>query len=170
MIPCNMRFWLRIGEYTMENALIRLAKISDYDAVETIMKQVQQLHIDWRPDLYRMGETVFPYEMYVDAVNSETFIVAEAGEKIVGFLFYQLVHIENDNQVSRDVMFIDSMGVDELYRGKGIGHQLFAYVKDIKLEKKIDKIELQVNARNVRAREMYEKCGFQEKAVTMELA
>lgn len=154
----------------MEKVFIRLANENDYDAVEAIMKQVQQLHIDWRPDLYRMGDVVFPHKMYIDAVKNETFIVAEIEEKIVGFLFYQLVHIENENQVSRNVMFIDSMGVDELYRGKGIGHQLFAYVKGIKQEKNIDKIELQVNARNIRAREMYEKYGFQEKAVTMELA
>lgn len=153
----------------MENVLIRLAKISDYDAVEAIMKQVQQLHIEWRPDLYRMGETVFSYEMYVDAVNSATFIVAETDEKVVGFLFYQLVHIENDNQVSRNVMFIDSMGVDEAYRSRGIGHELFEYVKGIKQEKNIDKIELQVNAKNVRAREMYEQCGFKKKAIIMEL-
>lgn len=153
----------------MENVLIHLAKANDYDAVEAIMKQVQQMHIEWRPDLYRMGEVVLPYEMYLDAVKSGTFIVAEADEKIVGFLFYQLVHIENDNQVSRDVLFIDSMGVDVAFRGKGIGHQLLAYVKHIKQEKNIDKIELQVNARNVCAREMYEKCGFRDKAVIMEL-
>lgn len=148
---------------------IRLANENDYNAVEIIMRQVQQLHIDWRPDLYKMGEVVFPLEMYMDAIQKGTFVVAEVDGKVVGFLYYEIVHIENDNQVSRNVMFIDSMGVDESYRGKGVGHQLFDYIKNIKQEMNIDKIELQVNSQNVNAREMYEKYGFKEKAITMEL-
>lgn len=153
----------------MEKILVRLANASDYNDVEAIMKQVQQLHVDWRPDLYKMGEIVFPYEMYLHAVEDGTFLVAEWDEKIVGFLFYQLVHIENDNQISRNVIFIDSMGVDASFRGKGVGHQLFDHVKKIKQERNVDKIELQVNAKNTRAREMYGKYGFKEKAVTLEL-
>lgn len=154
----------------MQEIKVRRAQIEDYDAIEIIMKQVQQMHIEWRPDLYKMGSVVLPYEMYEAAVAEGTFIVAEMNNNVVGFLAYELRHIENDNQVGRNVLFIDSMGVDEAFRGKGIGHLLFEYVKNLKQNRKIDKIELQVNAKNVRAREMYEKCGFAEKAIVMELA
>ncbi len=40
---------------------IRNAKPEEYGAVEAIMKQVQQMHIDWRPDIYRYSDTVLPY-------------------------------------------------------------------------------------------------------------
>lgn len=39
----------------------------------------------------------------------------------------------------------------------------------LKKSGKIDQIELQVNSMNQNARKMYEKYGFREKAVTMEL-
>lgn len=148
---------------------IRHAKIEDYEDVEKIMRQVQQMHIDWRPDLYKMGRIMFPYEMYLNAVEKHCFIVAEEEKKVVGFLFYEVIHIENDNQVARNVLYVDSMGIEETYRRRGIGHLLFDYVREIKKSGKIDQIELQVNSMNQNARKMYEKYGFREKAVIMEL-
>ena len=61
------------------------------------------------------------------------------------------------------------MAVDEAYRGMGIGHLFFDKIKEIKAEKKLDGIELQVNAKNKAAYEMYLKCGFTEKSINMEL-
>ena len=51
----------------------------------------------------------------------------------------------------------------------GIGHHFFEMLKDLKKEKHFDGIELQVNAKNVAAYEMYKKCGFTEKSINMEL-
>lgn len=78
-------------------------------------------------------------------------------------------HVGSDKQVKRDVLFIDAMAVDEAYRGKGIGHQMFDVVKQIAKEKQLDGIELQVNARNAKAKAMYESYGFTEKSINMEL-
>lgn len=66
-------------------------------------------------------------------------------------------------------MFIDSMAVDEKYRGKGIGHELFGFVRKICAQQDYDGLELQVNAKNIAAKKMYEKYGFTEKSVNMEL-
>lgn len=78
-------------------------------------------------------------------------------------------HIESPVHVTRDVVFVDSMVVDREYRGKGIGHLFFDKLKEIKEAKKLDGIELQVNARNTMAYEMYKKYGFTEKSINMEL-
>ena len=45
----------------------------------------------------------------------------------------------------------------------------FEMLKDLKKEKHFDGIELQVNAKNVAAYEMYKKYGFTEKSINMEL-
>ena len=45
----------------------------------------------------------------------------------------------------------------------------FEMLKNLKKEKHFDGIELQVNAKNVAAYEMYKKCGFTEKSINMEL-
>ena len=78
-------------------------------------------------------------------------------------------HIETPAHVTRDLVFIDSMAVDELFRGKGVGHVFFSLVKEIATKKNADGIELQVNARNKQAYEMYTKYGFTEKSINLEL-
>ena len=76
---------------------------------------------------------------------------------------------ESPAHVIGNVIFIDTMAIDEQYRGQGIGHKMFEFLKNMKIEKNMDGIELQVNARNIAAYEMYKKCGFTEKSINMEL-
>ena len=153
----------------MGNIVVRYAKNSDYEMVEVLMKQVQKMHVEWRPDIYKMGETVLPKDVFEKAANEENFIVAEVDEIVVGLLFFYVYHRENENSVTRDVLYVDSMAVHEEFRGKGIGHALFDYVKTTAKEKQIAAIELSVNAKNSDAMAMYRKYGFGEKSITMEM-
>lgn len=148
---------------------IRNARLDEYKSVEAIMKQVQQMHIDWRPDIYKYSETVLPLEIYEQAVKDETFFVAEYEENVAGVLFIIYRHIENPIQVTRNIIFVDSMAVDENYRRKGIGHAFFDFLKELRNQKGFDRIELQVNAKNKAAYEMYLNCGFTDKSINMEL-
>lgn len=153
----------------MENYIIRYARKEDYKAVEVIMKQVQDLHINWRPDIYKQADVILPQDMFDEAVDEERFVVAEADEKVIGILCFVHRHIEFPHQVTRDILYVDSLAVDEDYRGKGVGHLLLDFVKCIAKEKNFDGIELQVNAKNSRAKQMYESYGFTEKSINMEL-
>ena len=78
-------------------------------------------------------------------------------------------HIESPANITRDIIFIDMMAVAEKYRGLGVGHKMFEFLKKMKIEKNMDGIELQVNAKNIAAYEMYRKYGFTEKSINMEL-
>lgn len=148
---------------------IRNSKLEEYEAIESMMKQVQQMHIDWRPDIYKHSETVLPFEIYEQAVKDKTFFVAEYEGNVAGILFIVYRHIENPIQVTRNIIYVDSMGVDEKYRGKGIGHAFFDFLKELKNEKGFDGIELQVNAKNEAAYKVYSDYGFTNKSITMEL-
>lgn len=148
---------------------IRNARADEYETVESIMKQVQQMHVSWRPDIYKCSETVLPFEVYEQAVKEKTFFVAEYEGTVAGILFVIYRHIENPNLVTRDIIFIDSMAVDEKYRGKGIGHAFFDFLKVLKKEKGYDGIELQVNAKNEAACKMYTEYGLTIQSVNMEL-
>ena len=153
----------------MEQITIRYAEPQDYPQVESIMQQVQDMHVTWRPDIYKRGNVVLPPEVFDKAVQSREFIVAEADGQIVGLLFFMIRHVENSNQVTRNILFIDSMAVAEGCRGQGVGRSLFAFVKEIRKQRNLDGIELQVNAKNLAAKAMYEKYGFTEKSINMEL-
>ena len=153
----------------MKECNIRLAQPQDYEAVENIMKQVQNLHIEWRPDIYKACDIVMSYDEFLDLIKEETLLVAEYEQEVVGLLAFVYRHVGSDKQVKRTVLFIDAMAVDEKYRRCGIGHLLFDEVKRIAKEKQVDGIELQVNAKNEKAKAMYEGYGFTEKSINMEL-
>lgn len=148
---------------------IRTARLDEYKTVETIMKQVQQMHIDWRPDIYKYSETVLPLEIFEQAIIDKTLFVAEYEGNIAGVLFIIFRHIENPVQMTRNIIYVDSMAVDEKYRGKGIGHAFFDFLKELRNEKGYDGIELCVNAKNKAAYDMYVNYGFTDKSINMEL-
>ena len=52
---------------------IRWAETGDYDSVESIMKQVQQLHIDWRPDIYKTADPVYSRELFCGSGETKTY-------------------------------------------------------------------------------------------------
>ncbi len=148
---------------------IRTPKIQDYDRFSNIMDQVQKLHVDWRPDVYKPASPLITREMFEQILKSDSWYVAEADGTVTGVLELIHRHVESPAQVTKDIIFISTMAVDEKYRGKGIGHQFFEKVKQIREEKSYDTIELQVNAKNKMAYEMYQNYGFTEKSINMEL-
>ena len=149
--------------------IVRLPKLQDYERVSQIMDQVQQLHVEWRPDVYKPASPLITMDMFEAILKDGNWYVAEADGVVVGVLELMKRHVESPAQVMKDVLFISTMAVDEKYRGKGIGHLFFEKVKQLKQEKGYDTIELQVNAKNRLAYEMYRKYGFTEKSINMEL-
>lgn len=152
----------------MNEFLIRSANVSDYNSVELIMKEVQQLHIDWRPDIYKPADPVYSKEYFEKLVAEQRLLVAEEGS-VVGLLSFMYRHVESDKQITRNVIFVDDLAVKQEYRGQGIGSQLLEVIKNKVKSEHLDGLELQVNARNTAARKMYEKLGFTEKSINMEL-
>ena len=149
--------------------IVRLPRLQDYERVSQIMDQVQQLHVEWRPDVYKPASPLITMDMFEAILKDGNWYVAEADGVVVGILELMKRHVESPAQVTKDVLFISTMAVDEKYRGKGIGHLFFEKVKRLKQEKGYDTIELQVNAKNRLAYEMYRKYGFTEKSINMEL-
>ena len=151
------------------NCVIRNACLDDYKSVIQIMNQVQKIHVEWRPDIYKENDNIISIETFQTIVQGDTFFVAEMDGVVVGIMEIVQRHIESPSHVTRNVLFIDTMAVDEKHRGKGIGHLFFEEAKKMKKQLKFDGIELQVNAKNKAAYEMYLKYGFTEKSINMEL-
>lgn len=151
------------------NCVIRNACLDDYKSVIQIMNQVQKIHVEWRPDIYKENDNIISIETFQTIVQGDTFFVAEMDGVVVGIMEIVQRHIESPSHVTRNVLFIDTMAVDEKHRGKGIGHLFFEEAKKMKKQLQFDGIELQVNAKNKAAYEMYLKYGFTEKSINMEL-
>ena len=148
---------------------IRHAASEDYEQIEMIMQQVQQMHVAWRPDVYCACSPVLSEEFFHQLLKEQSVFIAEDNGMTAGVMILEHRHIENQAHLTKDILFVDTMAVDEKYRHKGIGHAFFNYVKDIKHQKGYDSIELQVNARNEDAMKMYADYCFTPKSIKMEL-
>lgn len=149
--------------------IIRRLEEADYERFSAIMDQVQQLHVEWRPDVYRAISPLISRERFAELLQDDGWYVAEADGTVAGVLELMTRHVEMPSHVTKDILFISTMAVDEAYRGRGIGHRFFEKVLELKREKGFDSVELQVNAKNVRAYQMYKDYGFTEKSINMEL-
>lgn len=149
--------------------MIRTATIKDYNQINEIMNQVQALHVNFRPDIYQPATNFLEEEELQNLIDENLIYVSELDGSVVGVLIIMFRHIDALTHVTRDVIFVDTMAVDEKYRGRGIGHEFFEFLKELKREKNLDAIELQVNARNEKAYKMYLDYGFTNKSINMEL-
>lgn len=154
----------------MNNLNIRYATIDDYPKIQPIMKQAHDLHVALRPDIYQSNDVVIPISKFEQIIKSKTYIVAEIEKRVVGLLYYTIRCIDSPNHVKRTILYIDTIAVEETLRGKGIGRALLDFVRNIKAENDFDSIELQVNANNLSAIQMYQNYGFKEKSMIMELS
>ena len=52
--------------------IIRKAAIEDYDSIMRIMSQVQDMHVEWRPDVYKSNNEMISRESYKAALAGDT--------------------------------------------------------------------------------------------------
>ena len=100
------------------NLLVRNAKKTDYHAVRKIMDQVQEMHVAWRPDIYKSNENLISEDIFDLMISSGNLYVADLDGTVAGVLEVTYKHVESPAHVRRDVVFIESMAVDTDFRGK----------------------------------------------------
>ena len=147
---------------------LRKPEPSDYDAAERLMEQVHALHVEWRPDVYRMAEPVLSREEFLNIIDSGCGILAVLGGDVIGLAFFKRRLVASPAHTPRESIFIDSMAVDEAYRGQGAGRLMLSHIAQLARARGMDAVELQVNAKNSAAKAMYGSFGFNDKSINME--
>ena len=128
--------------------IIEIPRIEDFNKVNELAKQVHELHVNWRPDLF----------LSVDEV-------AKIEDEIVGYITINIKEKINPSMRYRKQLQIEAICVDEKTRGKGIGTQLLKHIKQYGKENDCTDIYLTVNEENVSAIKMYEEFGFKVKSI-----
>ena len=146
---------------------IQLPKLEDYKEVNSLAHQVHELHVAWRPDLYVSVDEVITKRQYRRLINDEEIYVVKMDDKIVGYIIIKIKDKKAVNKKFRNRRFliIETMCVDEFYRGKGIGTYLLNYAKEIAKDNDCTDMYLTVNQENIGAIKTYEKFGFKIKNI-----
>lgn len=142
---------------------IRFANTDDIPQLLNLLRQVEMVHHDIRPDLFRDGGEKYEPETLKELlkdVNRPVLVAVEDGV-VVGYAFCVLEETAGDPaRLDRKELYLDDLCVDASVRGKGVAKQLWQGTVDLAKQLGCDAVTLNVWEGNDRARKFYENCGL----------
>lgn len=151
---------------------LRFAQESDIPEMIDLLQQVGEVHHQIRPDLFRAGAQKYDEAALKKllADPNRPIIAGEIDGKMVGYAFC-ILQITKDDPVlcDRKVLYIDDLCVDANVRGAGVAPAIYEYTLAYAREIGCDAVTLNVWAGNDRAMRFYEKCGFKQQKIGMEI-
>ena len=142
---------------------VRIARYDELEQVNRLRKQVNDLHVAGKPDVFKPG---FCDELrdFVYAIHNDPeqdIAIAEQDGDILGFaVLHHIQKPENPFMYERDFLDIDEFCVDEGHRRQGVGTALMAFIREYACEKGFRRIELNMWEFNQDALAFYEAAGF----------
>lgn len=143
--------------------IVRFAKESELDRVNELRKQVNDIHVEEKPDVFKPG---FGQELrnFVNVIwndPEQEIVVAEDDGVICGFaVLHHINKPENPFMKERDFIDIDEFCVDKDHRRKGAASEMVSFIKEFAREKGFKRIELNMWEFNQDALAFYETAGF----------
>ncbi len=113
----------------MTETIIEIPKLEDFKKVNKLAKQVHELHVNWRPDLFFRVDEVISKECFEEMIQVKEIVVAKIQDEIVGYMTFNIKEKNNPSMRYRKQLQIEAICVDEKNRGKGIGKELLKYAK-----------------------------------------
>ena len=151
--------------------MVRFAEKKDLERINALRKQVNELHAEGRPDVFKAGfgpDLQDHAAVFLNGENSDI-LVAERNGVICGTACVNYVYKpETPYLAARSFYHVQELAVDEAYRRQGVAGELFAFMKAEAAKRKLARIELDVWAFNTSAIEFYSAMGFSPTRIWME--
>ena len=143
---------------------IRKAEKRDMGEIMGLLKQVNDIHAEGRPDIFIKGLTKYNEEGLLEIIqNPKTPVFVSITEDgvLAGYCFCIIEdHSEYANLQPIKTLYIDDLCVDEHRRGEHIGKQIFEFVKKYAKENGFYNVTLNVWSCNPGAQKFYEAMGM----------
>ena len=143
--------------------LIRFAKEEDLNMVNELRRQVNDLHVEGRPDVFRGGfcDELRDYLHVIWEDPEQEIVTANSGGTIRGYAVLRRFHkSESPFKLEQDYLSIEEFGVDRSCRRQGIGSAMVAFIRDLAEKEGFPRVELNMWEFNREALAFYEAAGF----------
>lgn len=145
---------------------IIVPKIEDFDEINKIAKQVHEMHVKWRPDIYVSVDEVIQKDLFKELVMNKEIYVIKEKDKIIGYVTFKINEKQRHGMHDRKIINIEAIGIDKKYRNKGMGSKLINHIINIGKKQKCTDLYLSVNEENINAIKFYEKLGMKVKNIS----
>lgn len=151
--------------------LVRRAVGKDIPSLMELLKQVNKVHYDGRPDLFKLETKYSPDELSKIIADDDTpvFVCENEDGKILGHGFCVMQRPENTRLLT-DILtlYIDDICVDESARGMHVGEAIYEHIIEYARSNGCYNVTLNVWSCNPGAMKFYEKMGLVPYKVGME--
>ena len=142
---------------------VRFARKNELERVNALRKQVNDLHVSGRPDIFKPGfsEELAAHIYTIWNDPDQKIAVCERDGTICGFaVLHHIYKPENPFMFVRSFLDIDEFCVDEAYRRTGVATEMIAFIRSYAKTQGLDRIELNMWEFNGDALAFYEAVGF----------
>ena len=150
---------------------IRRAEARDLPGIRKLLFQVNQLHADGRPDLFKSGGIKYTDDelrLILADDRRPVWVYAPEGE-VLGYVFCVFEETrETPSLRPVRTLYIDDLCVDETARGQGIGQRLYDRAVCLARDSGCARVTLHAWNFNEKAFGFYEKLGMTPLYTTME--
>ena len=155
----------------VRKANIRKANKNDIGRIMALLHQVNRVHYEIRPDLFKPNTTKYDEQELAALLQDENkpIFVYDDGE-VLGHAFCLVTEVK-DHLLLQDIktLYIDDICVDENARGRHVGKALYDYVRDYAVAIGCNNITLNVWEGNAPAQSFYTNMGMHVQKTTMEI-
>ncbi len=151
---------------------VRRAENRDIDSILGLLIQVDMVHHEGRPDLFKGPATKYTGDELKEIIKDDTrpvFVCVDKDDRVLGHAFCMHKQIVGDH-VLTDVktLYIDDICVDKEARGRHVGKRLYDHVIAYAKQQGCYNVTLNVWACNPTALKFYEAMGLKPQKIGME--
>ena len=151
---------------------VRRAEEKDIPAVMELLKQVNRIHYEKRPDLFKPETKYTEDELRAIMNNDQTpvFVCTDSDDRVLGHGFCVLQRPEN-TRLLNDILtlYIDDICVNETARGQHIGKMIYEHIVAYARKRGCYNVTLNVWSCNPGAMKFYENLGLVPYKIGMEM-
>ena len=152
--------------------MVRRALEKDIPKIEDLLRQVDLVHHNGRPDIFKIGQKYSASELsaLLSDDSRPILVCVDNNDNVMGYCFC-IFERHTDHSVLTDIktLYIDDLCVDEKLRGRHIGKELFNAATLLAKESDCYNITLNVWSCNPSAMKFYESCGLVPQKIGMEM-
>ena len=143
---------------------ICFAEENELDRINDLRKQVNDVHVEGKPDVFKpgFGEELKDFIKVIWNDPEQSIVVAESEGDICGFaVLHHINKPENPFMYERDFLDIDEFCVEKDHRRQGVASALIEFIKTYAKDQGYKRIELNMWEFNQDALAFYEAAGFE---------
>ncbi len=152
--------------------MVRFAKEEDLKRVNELREEVNEIHVNGRPDIFKPGfnDELRDYINEIWDAENKDIIVAEKDGIICGYACVQYIDKpENSYIYARKFYEVEEFGVDKAFRRQGVATELIEFVREDAKNHGMTRLELNMWEFNDGALAFYESVGFKTYRRYMEM-